>query len=107
MNFKQATDALLRAVTLEDVAKSLGSSVQSVRQARASVDSTSWRPPPSGWERAAKDLAERQADYYNRLAVRLSHLAEKAAARQVIEIKGLSKSGRALKGEQNGSGQNG
>ena len=57
MNFKQATDALLESVTLEDLANALGTSVQSVRQARATEDSTAHRSPPKGWEGGVKQLA--------------------------------------------------
>ena len=71
MNFKQATDALLESVTLEDLAKSLSVSLQSIRQARALEGSAGFRRPPPGWEIAAAKLARRQADKLERLAARL------------------------------------
>ena len=57
MNFKQATDALLESVTLEDLAAALGTSIQSVRQARAAEKSTAHRSPPKDWEGGVKRLA--------------------------------------------------
>ena len=68
MNFKQATDALLESVTLEDLATALGKSVQAVRQARADEYSTAYRSPPPGWEAAVRNLAERRANALIRLA---------------------------------------
>jgi hypothetical protein len=71
MKFKHATDELLKAVTLEDLAETLGASVQSVRQARAQEGSAGFRKPPEGWEAAAAKLARRQASKLGRLADRL------------------------------------
>jgi hypothetical protein len=71
MNFKQATDALLEAVTLEDLAGAIGVSVQAVRQARAQEGTAGFRRPPPGWERAAADLARRRADKLERLVLKL------------------------------------
>ena len=68
MNFKQATDALLEAITLDDLAALLGISVQSVRQARAAKDSSAHRPPPVGWEAAVRKLAIRKQEYFKKLA---------------------------------------
>ncbi len=61
MNFKKATDELIASVTLEDLAKALGVSVQAVRQARAAEGSTARRSPPEGWERAVSTLAKTRA----------------------------------------------
>jgi hypothetical protein len=72
MNFKQATDALLESITLEDLAKSLGVSVQAIRQARAVEGSTARRSPPGGWEAAAAKLAKAKAQKLERLSERLS-----------------------------------
>jgi hypothetical protein len=57
MNFHKCTDALLEKITLEDVARELGVSVQSIRQARVSDKSSAFRAPPSGWKNAARVLA--------------------------------------------------
>lgn len=71
MNFRRATDELLASVTLEDLAKALGVSVQAIRQARAHEDSSGFRRPPTGWEGAAAKLARKQASRLERLADRL------------------------------------
>ena len=71
MNFKQATDALLESVTLENLAKEMGVSVQSLRQARAAEGSTSFRSPPPNWENAVAKLAAAQARKFQRLLERL------------------------------------
>lgn len=68
MNFKQATDALLESVTLEDLAKELGASIQALRQARAAESSTAHRAPPTGWNGAVAKLARRQAARMVRIA---------------------------------------
>jgi hypothetical protein len=72
MNFKQATDALLESVTLEDLADALGASVQAIRQARAAESSTAYRSPPPGWGAGVKRLAKRRADSLQKLASRIS-----------------------------------
>jgi hypothetical protein len=61
MNFRKTTDKLLESITLEDLATTLGVSVQAVRQARASEGTASHRRPPSGWEAAAAWLAKCRA----------------------------------------------
>lgn len=71
MNFKQATDALLKSVTLEDLAAEMGVSVQAVRQARAQQGSSGFRRPPLGWEMAAAKLARQRAMTLGKLADRL------------------------------------
>jgi hypothetical protein len=70
MNFRKATDELIASVTLEDLADTLGVSVQAVRQARAKEDSTAYRPPPAGWEAAVARLARKRAGRLARLAAR-------------------------------------
>lgn len=73
MNFKQATDELIATVTLEDLAKALGVSVQSVRQARAMEVIASYRSPLPGWEEAAYDLASRYAAKLEKLLYTITH----------------------------------
>lgn len=68
MNFQKATDELLRAVTLEDLAEALGASVQAIRQARASEATTAHRSPPAGWEVGVVRLAKKRARELLRLA---------------------------------------
>lgn len=68
MKFKQATDALLESVTLEDLAKVMGVSIQTVRQARAADGTKAHRAPPPGWENAVARLAARRASQLMRLS---------------------------------------
>ena len=60
INFREATDRLCAAITHYDVAHKIGVSVQSVRQARMNGNSNGNRPPPSGWEDALVQLAEKR-----------------------------------------------
>jgi hypothetical protein len=53
------------------VAKALGVSVQSIRQARMKEDSESFREPPKNWERALIRSAENRVSYYRRLIEKL------------------------------------
>ena len=71
MKFREAVDSLCSALTHEDVAKALGVSVQSIRQARMNEDSKSFRAAPKNWERALIRLAENRVSYYRRLIERL------------------------------------
>jgi hypothetical protein len=71
MKFREAVDAVCSALTHEDVAKALGVSVQTIRQARMQEDSKSYRAPPSNWERALIRLAENRVAYYRRLIEKL------------------------------------
>ena len=80
MNFRQATDALLESVTLEDLAKAMGVSLQSLRQARATEGTAAFRSPPAGWALAVAQLAERQISHYKRLAQMAATASKKAAA---------------------------
>lgn len=77
MNFTKATDALLASVTLEDVAAALGVSVQAVRQARASKETTAHRAPPPGWEAAVARLAQKRAGQLSRLAEKIKRKSKK------------------------------
>lgn len=58
MDFKTATDVLFRPVSHEDLAKELGVSVPSVRQARLGMGARAFRKPPDGWEKAVSRLAD-------------------------------------------------
>jgi hypothetical protein len=68
MNFRQATDALLEAVTLEDLANAMGVSVQAVRQARVAEGTKAHRSPPPEWQAAVIELAEARAKAFSGLA---------------------------------------
>ena len=71
MKFREAVDALCSALTHEDVAKALGVSVQTIRQARMNEDSKSFREPPTNWKRAIIRLAEIRVSYYRKLIEKL------------------------------------
>jgi hypothetical protein len=71
MTFSEAVDALCASLTHEDVAKALGVSVQTIRQARLSEDSSAFRAPPKNWERALTRLADNRLAYYRRLVDKL------------------------------------
>jgi len=60
MNFREATDQLCQKVDHEDVAKALGVSVQSVRQARLPKATKAKRGAPKDWPYAIIRLAEQQ-----------------------------------------------
>jgi hypothetical protein len=60
MNFRQCTDRLLEKITLDDLAKEMDVSVQSLRQARAEPHSTAYRSPPQGWANAGRTLARKR-----------------------------------------------
>jgi hypothetical protein len=71
MEFKEATDRLVSRVLHEDLAAELGVSIQTIRQARLSPDSASYRKPPRGWERAVMKLATRHVIELGRLVLDL------------------------------------
>ncbi len=72
MNFRQATDALLESVTLEDLANAMGISIQAVRQARAAEGSKAHRSPPPDWDGAVIQLAQARAKALSALARQVS-----------------------------------
>jgi len=71
MKFREAVDALCSSLNHEDVAKALGASVQTIRQARMQEDSNSFRAPPKNWEKAIIRLAETRGAYYRKLIQQL------------------------------------
>ena len=73
MNFREAVDALCASLSHEDVAKALGVSLQTVRQARLREDSDAFRAPPKNWKAAIIRLAEGRATYYRRLVEKMKH----------------------------------
>lgn len=77
MDFKEATDELLACISHEKLAKALGVSVPSVRQARLKPDARAYRRPPEGWEGTVADLAEMGAVRLERLSKALNKAARK------------------------------
>ncbi len=71
MTFREAIDALCACLNHQDVAKALGVSVQTVRQARLKEDSDGFRARPRNWERAVIRLAEARVSHYRKLIEKL------------------------------------
>jgi DNA-binding GntR family transcriptional regulator len=71
MDFREAVDALCDSLSHEDVAKALGVSLQTVRQARLREDSNAFRTPPKNWKAAIIRLAEARASHYRKLIEKL------------------------------------
>jgi hypothetical protein len=71
MKFKDATDALFNRIDHANLAKALGVSVASIRQARLGPAAKAHRAPPDGWREAAIRLAESRVLHYRRLIERL------------------------------------
>lgn len=67
MDFKKVTDDLFVRIDHDDLAKALGVSVASIRQARLRTDAKAHRGAPPGWEKAILRLAEKQAIHFQRL----------------------------------------
>jgi hypothetical protein len=76
MNFKKATDRLCARIDHEDVAKALGVSIQSIRQARMKPTAAAHREPPANWRQAIVKLAKRRIAEYRRLIERLDGESE-------------------------------
>jgi hypothetical protein len=60
MEFREATDMLFDRVDHGSLARALGVSVASIRQARLRPDATAHRPAPPNWRGAVERLAERR-----------------------------------------------
>jgi DNA-binding GntR family transcriptional regulator len=71
MNFKEATDRLLDRISHEALAKRLGVSVASIRQARLSQSAKAFRSAPPEWEKAIIELANQQIADLQKLVARL------------------------------------
>jgi hypothetical protein len=71
MNFKEATDGLFDRVDHETLAKKLGVSVASIRQARLKPEAGAHRSPPEDWQSAVIRAAEERVCHYRNLIDRL------------------------------------
>jgi hypothetical protein len=80
MNFKNATDRLFSRIDHKDLAKALGISIASIRQARLRPDASAHRSPPPDWENALVRLAEGRVRHFQEL---------------IEDIRGISKAGRS------------
>jgi len=66
-DFTRATDALLAAPKLDELAEAIGCSLASVKQARMKAEGGRRSPPP-GWEAAVARLAREKAAQLLKLA---------------------------------------
>jgi hypothetical protein len=80
MDFREATENLCVPVTHGELAKALGVSVASIRQARLKPDANAHRSPPANWERTLIRLAEQQIYRYERLVKSLADQRSDSAA---------------------------
>ena len=64
MTFKKASDRLFSRINHEDLAKTLGVSVPSIRQARLSPDVLAHPSPPPGWETAVLWIGEERVSHF-------------------------------------------
>ena len=71
MTFSEAVDALCKPLTHQDVAKALGVSLQTVRQARLREESDAFRAAPKNWKAAIIRLAEARVLHYRKLIEKL------------------------------------
>ena len=71
MDFRKATDDLFDRVAQDDLAKALGVSVASVRQARLQLSAKAHRDPPQEWRDAVIRLAENRIRHYRSLIAEL------------------------------------
>lgn len=76
MTFRRATDALFSSVKHADLAKALGVSVASIRQARLSSAAAAHRAPPDDWRNAVIRLAESRVGFYRQLIEQLREARE-------------------------------
>jgi hypothetical protein len=67
MDFREATETLCLGVPHEDLARALGVSVATVRQARLRSEAKAHRSPPCDWEAAVIRLAEERLSKYREL----------------------------------------
>jgi hypothetical protein len=67
MNFKEATDGLFERLDHEDLAKRLGVSIATIRQARLREEAGAHRAPPPNWKSTVIRLAEERVWHYRKL----------------------------------------
>jgi len=67
MDFKNATDRLFSRIDHPDLARALGVSVASIRQARLKPNAKAHRSPPPDWQNALLRLAEERVRHFREL----------------------------------------
>ena len=71
MEFREAVDGVCERLDHDDVAKALGVSVQTIRQARLDPKTQAHRSPPTEWQHALIQLAEDRVWHYRKLIEQL------------------------------------
>lgn len=69
--FRETTDELMTGISDIEIARALGCSVASVRQARLREGARARRSPPEGWELTIARLADQKALRLTKLAAKL------------------------------------
>jgi hypothetical protein len=77
MDFKNATTELMTGIRIEAIAKALGCSAASIRQARLPEGAKARRTPPVGWVGPLAHLAEREGNRLLRLSKALERQSSK------------------------------
>ena len=77
MDFKNATTELMTSIGIEAIAKALGCSAASIRQARLPEGAKARRTPPVGWKGPLSHLAEREGNRLLRLSKTLERQSSK------------------------------
>jgi hypothetical protein len=67
MDFREATNELFDRVDQANLAKALGVSIATIRQARLRVSAKAHRDPPNEWPDAVIRLAEERVWHYRKL----------------------------------------
>lgn len=73
MDFREATDDLCARIDHDDIAKALGVSVQTIRQARMNGSAKAHREPPREWRDIVIRLAEERVWHYRKLIDEIRH----------------------------------
>ncbi len=79
MNFREATNTLCDGISHEALAKALGVSVATVRQARLRSDAKAHRDPPREWRETIIRLAEERVWHYRKLIEEIRRERREAA----------------------------
>ena len=68
VDFKTATDRLLRSITLADIATAAGVEPNTIRRARLDESSPNYRRPPANWREIIMRLARERGGEMSELA---------------------------------------
>lgn len=68
---RDSMDKVMARITLDDIAKAAGYSVNALKQARLDPSATGYRTPPPGLRRALYELCMAQAKHFLKLARQL------------------------------------